>query len=341
MPMAQAGGSYTLRSRLRRLGLGQPVIDAAWPDWWSTAAEASVSARTELHFSLARKLGLDPRSLLEETDEPRFVWHDAARFKNATGVGALERAALASFGTALAKVLVGAAPDYRAPDENTAEAVRRLLLASNRRYVRLVDILAFCWSTGIPVVHLRVFPFPQKRMAAMAVGVGGRPAILLAQDAMYPAHAAFFLAHEIAHVMLRHDGTDSVFVDFERETTPVHDGEELQADAFALELLTGRQRPTVLPWAGEYTARELARVALQAGPDLGIEPGTLALCFGHSTGDWATANAALRRIYQAPKPVWKEVNRVAMNQLREERFPQDYASFLAAVLGVAELACAP
>ena len=158
---------------------------------------------------------------------------------------------------------------------------------------------------------------------------------------MYPAHAAFFLAHEIAHVMLRHDGTDSVFVDFERETTPVHDGEELQADAFALELLTGRQRPTVLPWAGEYTARELARVALQAGPDLGIEPGTLALCFGHSTGDWATANAALRRIYQAPKPVWKEVNRVAMNQLREERFPQDYASFLAAVLGVAELACAP
>ena len=339
MPVPQAGDSYTLRSRLRRLGLDQPVIDAAWPDWWSTAAEASVSARTELHFSLARKLGLDPRSLLEETDEPRFVWHDAARFKNASHVSGVERAALASFGMALATVLVGASPDYRELEENTAGAVRRLLLASDRRFIRLVDILVFCWSTGIPVVHLRVFPFHQKRMAAMAVGVGGRPAILLARDSMYPAHASFFLAHEIAHIVLRRNGTDGVVVDFERESAAAVDDEELGADAFALELLTGRQRPTVLPWASKYSAGELARVALEAGPDLGIEPGTLALCFGHSTGDWATAQAALRRIYDAPKPVWREINRLAMNQLSGERVPDDFSSFLAAVLGVPASEC--
>ena len=166
--MTQASDARTLRSRLQRIGLSQPIIDAAWPTWWSDAAEASVSARTELHFSLARKLGLDPRSLLEESDEPRFVWRDNARFKNLSGESGLEQAGLASFGTVLATLLIRALPAYRDFRDTTAAEIRRLLLGTNRRVIRLVDMLALCWSTGIPVIHPRVFPWRQKRMAAMA-----------------------------------------------------------------------------------------------------------------------------------------------------------------------------
>lgn len=332
--MIQTGGAHTLRNRLRRIGLSQPIIDAAWPTWWSDAAEASVSARTELHFSLARKLGLDPRSLLEETDEPRFVWRDCARFKNLSGESDMERAALVSIGTVLATILIKAAPEYREFEDTRASEIRRLLLGPDGRSVRLVDILAFCWSTGIPVIHLRVFPWPQKRMAAMAASVEGRSVILLAKDSMYPAHATFYLAHEIAHIVLQHVETNSVLVDFDRDQLPMHDDEEeSQADAFALEILTGQPRPTILPSDNRYSARELARVALEAAPDLKIEPGTLALCFGYSTGDWATANAAIQRIYESPKPVWKEINHLAMSQLIAEKIPDDYTSFLAAVLG--------
>src|SRR5437588_12250307 len=65
-----------LRQKLLHLGLTRQAVDAAWPAWWSEEAEASASARVELRFSVARKLGLDPRSLLEDPSQPRFVWHD-------------------------------------------------------------------------------------------------------------------------------------------------------------------------------------------------------------------------------------------------------------------------
>ena len=169
-------------------------------------------------FSLARKLGLDPRSLLEETDEPRFVWRDTARFKNLSGESDFERSALASFGTVLAMLLTKAAPDYRELGDARASDIRRLLLTSGQPFVRLVDLLAFCWSVGIPVVHLRVLPFPRKRMAAMAVRVGDRGAILLARDSEYPAQATFFIAHEIAHIVLRHIEAGRVLVDLERDS---------------------------------------------------------------------------------------------------------------------------
>ena len=141
------------------------------------------------------------------------------------------------------------------------------------------------------------------------------------------------LAHEIAHILLKHVETNSVLVDFDRDQLAMHDDEEeSQADEFALEVLTGQPRPTILPSDDRYSARELARVALEAGPDLRIEPGTLALCFGYSTGDWATANAAIRQIYESPKPVSKEINSLARSQLVAGKIPDDYTSFLTAVL---------
>ena len=65
-----------LRLRLRGLGLSDSAVSAAWPRWWSEDAESSASARAELRFGVARRLGLDPHSLLEDRDAPRFLWRD-------------------------------------------------------------------------------------------------------------------------------------------------------------------------------------------------------------------------------------------------------------------------
>ena len=54
-----------LRAQLRSLGLSNAAIDAAWPRWWSAEAESSASARAELAFGVARRLGLEPESLIE------------------------------------------------------------------------------------------------------------------------------------------------------------------------------------------------------------------------------------------------------------------------------------
>ncbi len=323
-----------LRQRLKAIGLSDPAIEAAWPEWWSDAADPSPSARLELRFSVARKLGLDPRSLVDEEGIPRFVWRDEARFKHLSGESELERAAISSFGRALGSLLVSATAIRGQITQATATGLRNAILRS-QQFVRLVDLLALCWSAGFPVAHLRIFPAMQKRMAAMTVRVADRSVILLAKDSMYPAHVAFYLAHELAHILLGHLARDTSIVDLESEH-PVFstvDPEEIDADRFALQLLTGRTDPRILPSSGSYNAPALADAALKTAPAVQIEPGTIALCFGYSTQNWAVANSALKFIYSDPKPVWAEVNRLAARELDLDMIPADARSYLNAVLG--------
>lgn len=327
------------KQRLKQLGLSDAAIDAAWPEWWSDSADPSPSARLELRFSLARKLGLDARSLVDEEGAPRFIWRDEARFKNLSGESDSERAAIASFGRALGSIVLGAGGARQAILPSNAMTIRNSILSS-RPFVGLRDLMVLCWAAGIPVVHLRIFPLPQKRMAAMSVRVGDRSAVLLGKDSMYPAPIAFYLAHEIAHIALGHLSRETAIVDLESERLALGgaDQEEDEADRFALQLLTGRTDPRVLPAPGAYNAPGLADAVLHSATALHIEPGTLALCFGYSTGNWAVANSAMQFIYSSAKPVWNEVNKLAFRELSIEQIPSDTRPYLQSVLGGAAAA---
>ena len=263
---------------MKDVGLTDTAINAAWPTWWSDDADASSSARAELRFSLARKLGLDPRSLLEDDHEPRFVWKEEARFKRLSGENDLEQSAIASFGVALGSLLIGAAPaSYIGIEKRNAPVLRSAIL-KNQPYVRLVDLLSLSWAVGIPIIHQRIFPLAQKRMSAMTVHTRHRTAILLGKDSQYPAHIAFYVAHELAHIALGHLEQRTALVDLDSEGLSCLDSdpEEAAADRFALELLTGESAPKVLPMARPVQSTALAKAALDASVRLKIEPGTLA-----------------------------------------------------------------
>ncbi len=324
-----------LKKRLKSVGLSDAAINAAWPDWWSNAASESTSAQTELRFSIARKLGLDPHSLLEDSQEPRFIWRDEARFKHLSGEGRLELSAITSFGTALGRFLAASTSEAPLPTLNALE-LRKAILRT-QPYVRLLDLLSVCWSIGIPVVHLRVFPTLHKRMAAMSVQIDGRYVILMGKDSMYPPHVAFYLAHELGHVALRHLSRDSAIVDLETSAlaAPGEDPDEVSADRFALELLTGLTEPKVLSKSRSFNVNQLAQAVLNASTELRIEPGTLALCFGYSTGQWMKTNAAIKRVYSAPIRVWSEINKIAADHLDLSLIPDDARSYVRAALGEA------
>jgi hypothetical protein len=333
------GSAADLRQRLHTLGLSDSVIEAAWPRWWSEGADESVSARAELRFGVARRLGMDPGSLLDDRDEPKFLWPTQARFKHLANESDTERAGISAFGRAVAKPLLNATPLPEIPraDPSSALGLREMLLGlGNSPFVTLGDLLALCWGIGIPVGYLRVFPWPQKRMAAMTVRIGNRWAVLLARDSPYPAPVAFWLAHEMAHIFLAHIESEEVIVDLDRPGPDLEgdDDEEAAADAFALELLTGQPRPKVLPGEESATpsAGGLAQEAARRGPELRIEPGTLALCYGFTTGEWAVANGALKALYPSGPSVWGEINRLAANQLQAGELPEESQHFLKAVL---------
>jgi len=284
---------------------------------------------------VARRLGLDPGSLLVGGDGPRFLWREEARFKHLASEGDIEQAGIASFGRAVATALAPVSPPPQFDLAGLAASdLRTQLLSTGRPYVALDNLVALSWSAGIPVVHLRIFPWPQKRMAAMTVRVGEQSFVLLAKDAVYPAWIAFYLAHELAHIALAHVESDRALVDLDHEARggPDDDAEEQAADAWALELLTGRPSPDVVSADGTASASELARVARSSAQALGIEPGTLALCFGYSTGRWEVANGALKGIYGAPAPVWQAINRFARTQLALEESLPDAVDFLRDVL---------
>jgi len=328
--------SERLKWSLRQFGYTDTAITAAWPDWWSDDAEDSPSAQAELRFSVARKFGLDPRQLLE-SDEPRFVWTDTTRFKRLTTQSQTERAAIAGYGVSIGRILLSAAAAaQQSLEEVAADTLRSAILAS-QPFVGLTDLLGVCWALGIPVVHLRIFPLPAKHMSAMCVRVADRSAILLGKDADYPPWSAYYLAHELGHIASGHIGPGTgALVDMGNLlVTKATDEEEIAADRFALQLLTGQPEPQVFTETRSFTAAELARVVLDTGPKVGIEPGTLALCFGYSTGNWAHATAALKWIYDRPEPVWTKVNALAAASLDWAALGDDAASFLRAVMSAA------
>lgn len=328
-----------LRAQLRSLGLSNAAIDAAWPRWWSAQAESSASARAELAFGVARRLGLEPESLIDERGAPRFSFRAETRFKHGSAETKEEEAGIASYGQAIAALLLAAAPPVEFDLTGwSAGDLRTRLLIGGRPFVALGDLLTIAWVSGIPTVHLRVFPWEQKRMAAMSVGVDGRAAILLGKDSRYPAPIAFYLAHELGHIALGHTAGGTSVVDMGPELLPSEDQDELAADRYALELLTGRPEPRVIADREEHVSgRAVAKAALEQGPPIGIEPGMLAQCFGYSTGDWSAANAALRYIYPESTEIWAAVNEVAWTQLDESAISDDADDFLRTVLGTSPL----
>jgi hypothetical protein len=322
-----------LKRELKRAGFSSEAVQAAWPTWWSDDAAASPSARAELRFTLARRLGLSPKSL--SGDRVEFVWRDDARFKHLSAEDDAQKAALASFGITIGRLLLQAS-NIKGPGlVGIAPELLREAVRERRNFVDLAGLLATCWAVGVPVIHLRVFPLPAKSMHAMVVKGDAGFAILLGRDAEYPAPIAFSLAHEIGHVALGHLFESAALVDLEDPGESLDgDDEELAADRFALSLLTGTADPEIKTNVTRFTARALARAVLEAGPARGIEPGTLALCWAYRTKQWSLATAALRHVYTAPKPVWREVNRVAARELEWEALGDDAATYLRAIMNL-------
>jgi hypothetical protein len=161
--------------------------------------------------------------------------------------------------------------------------------------VDLVSLVDYCWSVGLPVIHVAAFPPKAKKMDGLASVRNGRYAIVLCKNTHYSAWLLFILAHELGHIVQGHVGSDGVLIDeqVDRNST---DEEEKTANAFALELLTGNPESQVFPVGPRVSARALARAAYQAGAHEQIDPGHLILNCAYHVGSsfFAVANAALK-----------------------------------------------
>lgn len=320
----------SLRRDLRRAGLTTGAIDAVWPEWWSESAVTSASASAELRYTLARRLGISPRSLFD--GPPRFVWRDRVKYKNLGTASTEEVGILTSFGVAVGQSALAAAPPRIALPTSAAEL--RLAILASSAVVGLGELLAFCWAVGIPVMQLRLFPLQHKRMHAMTVQVGDRFVILLGRETRFSAQAAYVVAHEIAHIVLLHTAGLAALIDVE-DPLQVADGdeEEATADRFALEVLTGDPDPQVESNISSFSATQLADAAMTAAKDARVDAGILALCLAHRTGRWRQGFGALKIIPPGERDVGSEVNALARVELAWSSLPLDAQDYLSKVMG--------
>lgn len=322
--------AQALRKRLREAGVAPAAIRAIWPTWWSEEAEASRSAVVELRYTVARRLGLSPRSLFHDGN-PEFLWKDAAKFKNVGTQSDDELAILTSFGVAVGQAVLAAIP--KAAVELPAARELRTVLLRTSPVVDLRALLDLSWAVGIPVVQLALFPLGAKRMHAITVRVHGRYAVLVGRESPFPAQVAYIVAHELGHVARGHVTEAPALVEAEDPLIVAGDNEEHDADAYALELLTGDPRTIIDATDPKFSAAQLANAAMGAAAQLRVDPGVLALCLGHSSGRWKQVFAALKRLPPGPVDVGAFINGIARHQLRWDDLPGDSQEFLSVALG--------
>lgn len=323
-----------LRRELRKTGLSPRVIRAAWPEWWSSEAAESLSARTELRYTLARRLGISPQSIFD--GQPKFIWHDEAKFKNLGTTSEQEQAILTSFGISVGRSVLQGAPVPEVEFVEDPSELRRVILAS-ASFVGLEEILSACWAFGIPVISPTVLPLPNKRMHAMTVSIAGKFSVLLGQDSKHPARMAFTLAHEMGHIALGHVNSAAALLEMEdplqwREK----DSEEEEADRYALELLTGDPNFEIHAEMQNFNAANVVAAVSELAPTIRVSPGVIALSLGHSTGKWAQVYGALNRIDGEHKPgfIGPYVNLLAQSQVRWDTLAADQRAYLESILGL-------
>lgn len=285
-----------LAHRLKENGFDWSFVrSCVLPDWWRDEMADVDANRVLAEAYIARYLGFNLAELEDRTRPLSFPLMADLRFKRHNSEMDDKVKASAVIALSAASSLVRAIGDELPMLHlRSAREVRDAILRQNR-FVDLDSLLSFCWDSGIPVVQLDRTP-AGKGFDGMATFAEKRPVIVLASRRDSPPWLAFYVAHELGHLMLGHVRADTEAL-FDVKITGRIDGdgeEERGADRFALEVLSGFPNPKLKDL--KLKAHQLALTAERTGPDRGVDPGMYALIYAWSNDRWAVAQEALKHL---------------------------------------------
>ncbi len=334
MSVSVANPMADLYRRLRAVGLSKVYVrKTILPDWWNDDAATNPAAFAEGLVFLSRHLGLDLRTLQDRSQAVAFRDFGACKFKKSKGVTDDDLALARAMGTRLAQLanLATTTPYHLLP--RSAGMIRGEILGLCEPWVNLSNLMDYCWSLGVPVVHMSPFsgtkrPDRMKCPDGMTAIVDGRPVIVLCKEHRFSAWPLFILAHEMGHVALGHIENDGALIDESMNDNP-RDDEEDAANAFAVELLTGNARMQFTTTGRWPNARELAESAMEIGSRERIDPGHVVLNYAHSMDGkfFPVANAALALI-EPERDALRLARRKMAENLDWSALPEDSSEFL-------------
>jgi hypothetical protein len=328
MSVSAINPMLSLYRRLQAVGLTRAYVrKIILPEWWEDQAADNPAGYAEALAYLSRHLGLDLASLLEPDRPVVFRDFGVCKFKKSQNATEDELALARAMATRAAQLVNIAVTEPPQPLPESASQIRREILGRGEPAVNLGNLIDYCWALGIPVIHMSTSP-KSKRPDGLAARVKGRPVIVLCKNDKFSAWLLFILAHELGHIALGHVAEDGLLLD-ESMTNNVVDKEENEANAFAIELLSGNSE-TRFGTSGSWpNAQQLASRAKEFGKQLRIDPGHIVLNYAHTMGDgfWPVANAALARL-EPKRDALKLVRRKIAENLDWSSLPEDSSEFL-------------
>ncbi|MFO0954369.1 MAG: ImmA/IrrE family metallo-endopeptidase [Isosphaeraceae bacterium] len=317
-----------LYRRLRAVGLTKRYVRRTiLPDWWDDQIAENPAGFAEGLIFLSRHLGLDLSTLRDPQSPVAFRNFGVCKFKKSSNATENELALARAMATRAAQLASAAMADPALPLPTSGSQIRGEILGQGEPWVSLSNLAEYCWSVGIPVIHLSSFP-KAKRPDGLAARVQGRPVIVLCKQARYSAWLLFILAHELGHIALGHVTDDGVLLD-ESMDRNVDDLEEDAANQFAIELLTGDPRICYRTSGRWPNALQLASAARETGKERGVDPGHIVLNYAHTMGKdfFPVANAALAEL-EPKKDAMKIVRQQMAAHLDWSSLPEDSSEFL-------------
>jgi len=263
--MTETNPMLGLYRRLKGFGIPKAfVVDTILPDWWDDKIAENPSGFSQGVMMIASYLGLDPVTLRDENASIQQVLLETCKFKKVGSTADSELGLARAMMTSVAKIAISACSiPFRTP-YLTGKQVRTEILGNGEHWVSLNNLLDHVWRSGIPVVYVN--SLPAKKPFALAVCIDHRPAIVICRKDRYSAQQLFTLAHELGHIALGHVKNGSVLIDEKVKVDLLNDDEELTANEYASEVITGSHQnlrlieSTIRSWSDlSTTAQILAR----------------------------------------------------------------------------------
>lgn len=297
-------GLPQLYQTLAGIGLKKSQVRALLPNWWEDQIASTESGTWEFAMMVARRLSLDATSLAAGNIAPVGSVRQTA-FKHRANIDSAQYRAGAMIAAALAESVIAAmtAP-FRAPSRD-ANTMRQEILDGGNDRIDFETLLSYCWNHGIPVIPLPHLPIGIRKMDGAIFRLNDRPAIIISRRNDSKAWLSFILAHELGHYCLGHLEEDSSIIDVDLKNSTTtnaeenNDGEELQADAFALDLLGGeRAEQAISNWNPRAAGVEIAVLARRFSEPIRVSAGHLVLRHAYRSKRWAESQIALNFLHE-------------------------------------------
>ncbi|MEO1728274.1 MAG: ImmA/IrrE family metallo-endopeptidase [Bacteroidota bacterium] len=318
--------------------------DAILPEWWEKGMGKTQAGYEMTIGILATRLGLTHESLRDEQSEPLFRDDAPVRFKLKNGTVSHEVSASQTFAVQVARLVLKGATSDTLVEVESASDVRERILSAGLPWIDLRALLEWSWSVGIPVIHVDCRKIKGRTMEAMAVRVDGRYAIVLSLNHKSPARLLFHLAHELGHIILGHLEQDGVIADegiadgAEGDMTG-QDTQELEANAFAVELLTGSAKK-VYKLGAKSKTETLIKKAVEKGEKDRVLPASVVMLNTQYLREemphikpWGRASKALR-VLETGRPAREEINSTLCSRMRWSSLTEDQTEFLEELLQI-------